>query len=173
MTLKQFMPNYYFDIREMNTLLEVEDKLFLQINYLLNRFKDNQFIMTADEKQIQEYENILDIISTPDESLEFRRYRVLSRWIKPSAYTKDSLNQMIAQLQGNNNFDIHYDYEHFTIELTTRLAHKGQVEAVISVLKDILPANIAVIHKNKLDQNITGQLDAGAGIYHWKEMILE
>ena len=158
MTLKQYMPTYYDGVREMNELLNVEDKLFSKLSIQFDKVKANQFIMTADLDGIEIYERILGITATTGESLDFRRSRALNRWVDIVPYTHNALYSKIARLQGNENFQIVYDQHRYKITVITSLTIFGQVEELINTLDYMLPANLIKSHVNNIRYEATGYL---------------
>ena len=158
MTLKQYMPSYYADVREMNELLNVEDTLFSIYLTEFDKVKANQFIMTADLDGIEIYERILGITATTGESLDFRRSRALNRWVDITPYTHNALYSKIARLQGNENFQIVYDQQKYKITVITSLTIFGQVDELISTLDYMLPANLIKSHVNNIRYEATGYL---------------
>lgn len=158
MTLKQYMPTYYDGIREMNELLNIEDNLFSEYSIEFDKVKVNQFIMTADLDGIEIYERILGITATTGESLDFRRYRALNRWVDITPYTHNALYSKIARLQGNENFQIVYDQQKYKITVITSLTIFGQVEELINTLDYMLPANLIKSHVNDIRYEATGYL---------------
>lgn len=158
MTLKQYMPAYYDGIREMNELLNIEDRLFSSYSIEFDKVKANQFIMTADIDGIEIYERILGITATTGETLGFRRLRALSRWVDIVPYTHNALYSKIARLQGNENFQIIYDQQKYKITVITSLTIFGQVEELINTLDYMLPANLIKSHVNDIRYEATGYL---------------
>ena len=158
MTLKQYMPTYYDGVREMNELLNIEDRLFSSYSIEFDKVKANQFIMTADLDGIENYERILGITATTGESLDFRRSRALNRWVDIVPYTHNALYSKIARLQGNENFQIVYDQQRYKITVITSLTIFGQVEELINTLDYMLPANLIKSHVNNIRYEATGYL---------------
>jgi len=158
MTLKQYMPAYYDGVREMNELLNIEDRLFSGYLTEFDKVKANQFIMTADLDGIEIYERILGITATTGESLDFRRSRALNRWVDITPYTHNALYSKIARLQGNENFQIVYDQQKYKITVITSLTIFGQVDELISTLDYMLPANLIKSHVNNIRYEATGYL---------------
>lgn len=158
MTLKQYMPTYYDGIREMNELLNIEDRIFSKYSIEFDKVKANQFIMTADLDGIEIYERILGITATTGESLDFRRSRALNRWVDITPYTHNALYSKIARLQGNGNFQIVYDQQRYKITVITSLTIFGQVDELINTLDYMLPANLIKSHVNNIRYEATGYL---------------
>lgn len=150
MTLKQYMPTYYDGIREMNELLNIEVRLFLEYSTEFNKVKANQFIMTADLDGIEIYERILGITATPGETLGFRRSRALNRWVDIIPYTHNALYSKIARLQDNYDFDIEYEFDAYRISIRSNLELPGQVDELDYALMEMIPANLEIISRNEI-----------------------
>lgn len=151
MTLKEYMPDYYRDNKEMETLLETEDYLFSLVNINFEQVKKNQYISTASQERIGQYESILGITPAVEDSLEFRRSRVLNRWISISPYTEKTLYEQLYRIQGNDNFSINPEYNNYKLYLRVSLPIAGQVDELGYIIGEMVPANIEVISTNKIE----------------------
>lgn len=151
MTLKEYMPDYYRDNKEMETLLETEDYLFSLININFEQVKKNQYISTASQERIGQYESILGITPAVEDSLEFRRSRVLNRWISISPYTEKTLYEQLYRIQGNDNFSINPEHNNYKLYLRVSLPIAGQVDELGYIIGEMVPANIEVISTNKIE----------------------
>lgn len=151
MTLKEYMPDYYRGNKEMETLLETEDYLFSLVNINFEQVKKNQYISTASQERIGQYESILGITPAAEDSLEFRRSRVLNRWISISPYTEKTLYEQLYRIQGNDNFSINPEHNNYKLYLRVSLPIAGQVDELGYIIGEMVPANIEVISTNKIE----------------------
>lgn len=163
MTLKQYMPPYYDGVREMNELLNVEDKLFSKYVIEFDKVKANQFIMTADLDGIEIYERILGITAKTDETLGFRRSRALNRWVDIVPYTHNALYSRLARLQDNYNFDIEYEFDAYRIFIRSNLELPGQVDELDYALVEMIPANLELVSRNEIPMSSTANTYIAAG----------
>lgn len=151
MSLKEYMPDYYLGNKEMEALLETEDYLFDLVNSSFDQVKSNQYIATANEERISQYESILGISPATEDTLEFRRSRVLNRWISIAPYTEKTLHEQMYRIQGNENFSIDLNYNEYKLYLQASLSIAGQVDELSYIIDEIIPANIEVISTNKIE----------------------
>lgn len=151
MSLKEYMPDYYLGNKEMETLLETEDHLFNLVHENFDQVKSNQYISTANKERISQYESILGITPTAEDTLEFRRSRVLNRWISISPYTEKTLYEQLYRIQGNGNFLIDLEYNEYKLYLQVSLPIAGQVDELSYIVAEMIPANIEVIPTNKIE----------------------
>ena len=85
--LKDFMPDYYAGVREMEALLNSEQHSFDEFDNLIQRWLMNHFVMQADSQGLAIYEDMLKIPTDYSKSLETRRYDILLRLLPPRPIT--------------------------------------------------------------------------------------
>ncbi|MBP3037995.1 DUF2313 domain-containing protein [Bacillaceae bacterium Marseille-Q3522] len=145
--LKEYVPSYYEDVLEMNTLVKVEDTLFQGLKEHMQHIQDNQFILTCDLTTLARHEQMLGILADPmNETEEFRRLRIINRLNTRPPFTLDFLIRKLNEIYGRGNFNVYVDYPSYTlyIESSSRTA-EWYKETNITV-NAIKPANIRYVH---------------------------
>lgn len=75
----------------------------LELRYILaaiDRTLANMFIETADEYGIKRYEDMMDIVPDEEDTLDTRRFRVLTLWNDYVPYTKSELYKRLVKQFG-------------------------------------------------------------------------
>jgi|GEM_PF-1760239 len=143
--LKSSLPNYYEKIREMNLLMDVENKLFESIKTKMDRILNNQFILTCDIMTLYRYEQMLNI--RPDavtESIEFRRMRVINRLNSRSPFTFWFYQEALDVLFGKENNSLELDYNQYLLNIHIHSFDANAYNEFINHLRITMPANLSL-----------------------------
>jgi len=106
---------------------------------------DNQFIPTAGNMGLSRWEKILGITPKGTDSLEDRRFRILTRINEELPYTLPQLRNILETLCGKGNYSA--DVEEGTYQLLVKigLAAKKNFQDVQTLLKRVAPVNLVLV----------------------------
>lgn len=144
MKLNNYVPKIYNNNREMNAIINAEEKDFEQILKLQirNSFKNN-FINTADSDGLTRFEALFSI--TPDlenEDLEFRRQRLWNRINSNPIYTETYLKTKLDELLKPGNWSYEINYNEYTLDIYSLRPGKLWLNELKALLEKIMPCNI-------------------------------
>nr|DAM28936.1 MAG TPA: tail protein [Bacteriophage sp.] len=143
--LKRYIPQFMQKYNELTETLDVENSEFLLIWQAADKILHNQFISTADEYGIRQYEKILGIFSDSSYTLEMRRKRVQNRWFNSLPYTIKTLTMKLVTILNEHNFIIRGDFKtSYELFLTVYTLDDSQDEELKYVLSTIVPVNVAI-----------------------------
>lgn len=117
-----------------------------KMNDVVNPMEDAEnlekdlFTGTATENGIARRENLYNIIPKDTDTLEDRRYRVLTKENSEIPYTIRSLKRKLETLCGENGVTIELTEEKITVKVA--LARKGMYEDTAKMLEEIVPLNL-------------------------------
>lgn len=155
MSLKEFVPDLYDNVREFEVLFEVEDKLIGHIDQQINQIKSNQWIQTADEQTIGFHEQLLGILANPEiEDLTFRRQRILNRLQSMPPFTVPYLRDHLDRIFGADNYALIVNYEDYQIVLESSSDNANWFQEANIIINKIKPANIVYIQSPTYFQRI-------------------
>ncbi len=155
--LVSFLPPFMAEFKEIGIALETENPEFLLVWKAADQVLKNEFIETADEYGIARFEKMLDILPSREDTLESRRARVRSQWIKVLPYTVRMLLQKLRIVCGNTDFVLKNDFEKgYTLVLYTNLEQFGSVEEAENVLGTMVPCNIKTVSRNRIGADAGG-----------------
>lgn len=105
---------------------------------------DNQFISTAGNMGLSRWEAILEITPKGTDTLEDRRFRILTRINEELPYTLPQLRNILETLCGEGNYSA--DVEEGTYQLLVKigLAAKNNFNDVEALLDRVVPQNLIV-----------------------------
>lgn len=159
--LISYLPQYIQDYREIKQILNSEDPEILTLNVEIDQFKNNQFILSCNETGIKEFEDLLNISPSPDDTLEARISRVLARWNDSIPYTYRGLIDKLNIMCGEGNYTLLPNFNAYELELIVCLPLSGQVEELDYMLSYMIPANIKVTSNNLLHHEAKGNVVLG------------
>lgn len=155
MSLKEFVPDLYDNVREFEVLFEVEEKLIGHIDQQINQIKSNQWIQTADEQTIGFHEQLLGILANPEiEDLTFRRQRILNRLQSMPPFTVPYLRDHLDRIFGADNYALIVNYEDYQIVLESSSDNANWFQEANIIINKIKPANIVYIQSPTYFQRI-------------------
>ena len=78
-TLTDYLPDWYKPISDYQAILNAESTELTAAETALLNVYGNLFFLTMDAGAISQWEQVFSITPSPDETLEFRRDRILNR----------------------------------------------------------------------------------------------
>ena len=143
-------------LRKLKEFKEIAKTEELELRYILeaiDRTLDNMFITTADEYGIKRFENMMGIVAEETDTLDTRRFRVLTKWNNYVPYTEPELYRRLLSICGSEDaFDIEEHYKDYWLSITTHLGVTGAFDMVANTLDDMLPCNLVLELKNRIEE---------------------
>lgn len=141
--LKNYVPNIYQDILEMNEIINTEQSLFDAAIENRNNLLDNAFIISSDTSRIRDYEKLLMIKASPaTEDLEFRRERVLNRMSTKPPFTILWLKEKLDVFIGSDNYKMTYSPNEYFIYIKVKEMSSNWETELRNLLSTSLPVNM-------------------------------
>ena len=139
--LPQFMQNYV----EMQEIMRTEqtevDRLWLEIE---NAFAD-QFIQEATERGVNRWETMFGISPKDTDTLDERKFRILTKLNQELPYTLRKLKQTLTNLCGENGYSISVDSANYQVVVKLGLSNENNYMEVQKILEKMIPANMTQI----------------------------
>lgn len=161
MRLKDFLPEYYDDIYDMQMLLQVEQSQLDELQAAFSQSHQNMFVLTADESAINIFESIYNLNGT-GLSLETRRYNVLTAMLPPEPITLIYINNLIRRL--NINAKIESVSKNYHVNLQMYEVDGESSHRLDQLLQRFLPANLT--YTRILNETSNTQQDINIGAAH-------
>lgn len=143
MKVSDYLPDLYKFNIEMNNIInseeiELESGLKPDIDIA---FKNN-FVTTADEQGIEQFEKILNIEYGSGESLDFRKQRIFLRLNSDIPFTETYLVNQLNKILGKGNWSYNIDYNSYTLVVSSIIPGKNWKDELIAFLDRTIPCNI-------------------------------
>ena len=143
-SILDYIPPVLADAEEQK---QISKALNPEINMLwaeIERAQNNQFISSSDEYGVAHRENMLSIKPKNTETLDDRKFRLLSREIEKLPYTYRVLKNKLKALCGENGYTLNIDYDNEIIKVRVDLISKKAYEEVELMLEKMSPLNMII-----------------------------
>ena len=142
------LPQIYkpiYDFRGMCNSSGVElSKLYERLHNIL----EDQFVNTCSESVLAKWEKYLNVTPNGTDTLDERRFRVLTKLNDSPPYTDKYLEKRLNELCGEGQWRVHRDYDIYTLTVEVSLGSEANTETVLNMVRDIIPANIELVVRN-------------------------
>jgi len=118
---------------------EVES-LWLSLGNALN----DQFISDSTENGVGRLEKIFKIVPKATDSIDVRKFRILTRTTEQIPYTVAALRQQLSALCGDEGYSLTVNSSDYKIGVKVELEAKGKFDEVGELLKRAVPANMVI-----------------------------
>lgn len=143
-SILDYTPPVLADAEEQKQIAKAIDP---EINMLwseIERAENNQFINSSDEYGIVRRENMLSIKPKNTETLDDRKFRLISREMEKLPYTLRVLENKLKTLCGENGYKLNIDYDNEIIKVRVNLISKNTYEEIELMLEKMLPLNMII-----------------------------
>ena len=165
----RFAPNLYIDNEDMLAVYNAQNIELSELTKKTNIAFLNNFVKSSNLEGVRRWEKIFNILADEiNESLDFRKARILNLLIQQPPYTKIYLEQMLESLFGADKYTLQILNNEYIIKIDIETDIDGLFEDTINNLRALIPANMGlqVIQVEKymhlyLNRNYThGEMEA-------------
>ena len=103
---------------------------------------DDQFVLYATENGVKRWEKVMGIIPKETDTLDERKFRIISKMNQELPYTIAKLKESLTTLCGEGNFYIDLQAANYHIEVKLALSNKNNYDDVVDLLSKVVPANL-------------------------------
>lgn len=140
--LINYLPLFMQEYFEMQKIMETEqveiDRLWLEAENALA----DQFILEATESGVRRWESMLGVSPKDTDSLDERKFRILTLLNQELPYTMRKLEQALTNLCGADGYSITMNSAEYQVEVKLALSNKNNYLEVEKILKKMIPANM-------------------------------
>ena len=140
--LQDYLPPILLKTYEFPLLCETEQPEIDRLHDAADAVLDAQFLSTAGEYAIQRYEKIFGVVPQDTDTLDERRFKVLTRINTQLPFSVRRLRQQLETLCGEDGYKLELDGDRYTLTVRVALTAKRNQQAVEELLADIVPANM-------------------------------
>jgi hypothetical protein len=142
--LMGLLPPYFQEVKDYIELMRTEQIELEKLKQNITRVYSNLFVQTCDESTLHDHEQWLGIFAQPDDTLEIRRIRVLSRYNTVLPITLPSLRVMLNNLLGAGNWEVEVDYPNYIFSIKFTGAATSLTYEAENMLIQMLPAHLDI-----------------------------
>ncbi len=140
--LIDYIPSFLQEYQGLNAIMETEQP---EIDGLWNSAKQtlaNQFILEATESGVKRWESMLGISPKGTDTLDERKFRILTKMNQELPYTLRKLEQTLTNLCGVDGFSIEVFATRHHVEVRLALGNHSNYSEVENILNKMIPANM-------------------------------
>lgn len=140
--LQDYLPPILLKTYEFPLLCDTEQGEFDRLAEAADAVLDAQFLSTAGEYAISRYEKIFGVVPQDTDTLDERRFKVLTKINTQLPFSVRRLRQQLATLCGEDGYTLEVSGGKYTLAVKVALTAKRNQQAVEELLEDIVPANM-------------------------------
>ena len=140
--LQDYLPPILLKTYEFPLLCDTEQPEIDRLHDAADAVLDAQFLSTAGEYAIQRSEKIFGVVPQDTDTLDERRFKVLTRINTQLPFSVRRLRQQLATLCGADGYKLEVSGGKYTLSVKVALTAKRNQQAVEELLADIVPANM-------------------------------
>ena len=147
-----------------------KDELIDNEEAILDDLENSQFIVTAPEHAIKEYEKLLNIYPLNTDSIEFRRVRIMNRLSMTPPFSLPYLREKLNTIIGVGKYSCYVNYDDYTLYVESSAINQSYVNEIYITVNKLKPANIVFVNKPLIvyNSNISEQIELTKNIYNYK-----
>lgn len=153
--LINYLPLFMQEYFEMQKIMETEqveiDRLWLEAENALA----DQFILEATESGVRRWESMLGISPKDTDSLDERKFRILTKLNQELPYTLRKLELALTNLCGADGYSVGMNAAEYHIEVKLALSNANNYQEVMDLLEKMIPANLTQFVKIMYNSNAT------------------
>lgn len=150
-----YLPPILHEIKELQKIAELENPTLEQVWQSIEDALNNQFVVSANEDGLGRYEKMFNLVAGESETVETRRFRVMSKYQERLPFTWRILKNTLDTLLGEGNYELSRSVEEKWVKVKLELMVKKQFEVVEIMLERVTPQNMVLIVELRYNQHKT------------------
>lgn len=143
--LIHYLPPFMQEYTEMQKVMESEQPEIDLLWIATEGVFADQFIQDATENGVSRWESMLGVSPKGTDTLDERKFRILSKLNQELPYTMRKLEQVLTTLCGSDGYSIKLNAAEYEIEIELGLANHNNYDEVKRTLKAMIPANLTQV----------------------------
>lgn len=139
-----YIPYVLKETDEFKALTSTLDYINANIEKDIADLKNNQYILDSTVGGIARYEKMVNVTPLDSDTLNDRRFRVMTKYNQQLPYTERSLRNLLDTLVGNNGYTLEIDHLSRRIIVRVELTAKSMFKTVGALLESYVPLNMII-----------------------------
>lgn len=140
--LTAYLPPVLRRVRELREITALETPVMQALWDAAETAMNDQFLSTAGKTGLASRERLLSITPSPGDTVEDRRFRLMTLYGSDTPYTRRRLEAMLAALLGADGYQIRYLTAGHAVKVGVALKARSRVDSVVELLERTLPYNM-------------------------------
>lgn len=150
-----YLPPILHEVKEIVEIASVEKPVLEAVWQAIEDTLNNQFVVTTNKFGASRYEKMLRLVAGESETIETRRFRILTRYQEQAPYSYKVLKQLLDSLLGEGKYTLERNVAEKWLKVKMELTVKRQFEAVGVMLERITPQNMILTIELRYNQHST------------------
>jgi hypothetical protein len=152
--LIEYLPEFLRSVKEYEAILTLaEQPEMVELWKAEENALNDQFVVDSTEYGVSRWEKILGIVPKATDSLDVRKFSILTRINEQLPFTITTLKEQLKSLCGEDGYEVNLDASKFILSVKVALTAKSNFDDVNSLLKRVVPANLVVDLSLKYNKN--------------------
>ena len=140
--LIDYLPRFVQEHKEIKAIMDAEQVDVESTWNVIDDVLNNQFVVDATEDGVGRWESILSIQAKTTDTLDERKFRILTRLNEQLPYTEEKLRSMLTSLLGADGFLLRVTPSEYTVTVKLAIDNEVNYQSVVDLLYKVLPANL-------------------------------
>lgn len=143
--LMEYLPEYLKKYHELEEIMKTENSELENIKKRHTQAIDDRFVISCGIYGILRFEKMLGITPLTNDSLESRKFRILSKQNVSIPYNYAFLERQLEILCGKDNYQMNMNFLNQTLTIRIGLVSKNMLDSVKEIILAVVPCNIITI----------------------------
>lgn len=141
----RYAPDIYNENETMLTIYKSQNEKIEEYEVLIVQAFFNNFVKTADIEGVRKFEKIFNILADEiNETLEYRKSRLINKFASQLPYTKIFLDQMLKNIFGEGMYEVEILNKEYKVRIDIETQIDNLFETTMEELREIIPANMII-----------------------------
>ena len=141
----RYVPKFINDNDTMNSLYLTQKEEIEKINSSIMEVFDNNFVQSSNLKGVQKYENILNIKSYVAFDIEFRKRKILDKFMYKPPFTRQRFQSILENIWGKGNFLFEIYPNSYEVIIDIDTDEPNYYLIYFDIIRDTIPSNMYLI----------------------------
>lgn len=140
--LIDYLPPFMQEYMELGVIMQSEQPEIDNLWSTMEAAFADQYILDATVYGVKRWESMLGISPKDTDTLDERKFRILTKLNQELPYTLTKLKEALTTLCGADGFSIYLQPENYHIEIRLAVGNHNNYQAVNDLLIKMIPANM-------------------------------
>lgn len=140
--IKNYWTKVIKGVGEFQQIADGENPEFNELSGCLTRLLNDTFVRNATEYGVKRWESILNIVPSPDDTLDDRKVKILSLLNMTLPYTYKMLDGVVESILGAGNYKMYI--REYTLTLESSFKSDNEYHDVLNLFDNVVPENLII-----------------------------
>lgn len=148
--IKSFLPGIYKGVIETDAICEALQPILVDLYNETDLAFNNTFVLKADEYGLSMFEEMLNIVALPEDTLDLRRFRIINRLSLKPPLSYRWLKTKLDEIIGEGKYTSEIDFNNYYIDIVGNTKDNSWFRELEYTLTQSLPCNMTRAFMNSI-----------------------